>query len=143
MNAMGHQVKNFIGLAERDLGKALAGAAPNAMAMGTEGMAMMGEMEMPLPPNTLPMMTGTGPFGPVEMGGMFTVMKVRDGLEPGDYRDPGWYKHPQGTVAYEIDVAAAGTTQGQPGAGESPGMTKMPGMEMQLQPSGDGHQHHH
>jgi manganese oxidase len=70
MNAMGHQVKNFIGLAERDLGKALARAAPNAMAMGTEGMAMMGEIEMPLPPNTLPMMTGTGPFGPVEMGGM-------------------------------------------------------------------------
>jgi manganese oxidase len=66
---------------------------------------------MPLPPNTLPLMTGTGPFGPVEMGGMFTVMKVRDGLEPGDYRDPGWYKHPQGTVAYEIDVAAAGNAR--------------------------------
>ena len=35
---------------------------------------------MPLPANTLPMMTGTGQFGPIEMGGMFTVMKVREGL---------------------------------------------------------------
>ena len=42
------------------------------MVMGERGMADMGEMEMPLPDNTLPMMTGTGPFGPIEMGGMFT-----------------------------------------------------------------------
>ena len=38
-------------------------------------------------PNTLPMMAGTGPFGPIEMGGMFTVVKVRDGIER--YGDPG------------------------------------------------------
>ncbi|WP_374448551.1 hypothetical protein, partial [Stella sp.] len=65
------------------------------------GMADMGEMEMPLPDNTLPMMTGAGPFGPIEMGGMFTVAKVREGLGRDDYRDPGWYRHPPGTVAYE------------------------------------------
>ena len=41
---------------------------------------MMAEMQMPLPANTLPMMTGFGQFGPIEMGGMFTVMKVREGL---------------------------------------------------------------
>ena len=64
-------------------------------------MAEMGEMEMPLPDNTLPMMTGFGQFGPIEMGGMFTVVKVREGLAAGDYKDPGWYKHPPGTVAYE------------------------------------------
>ena len=49
----------------------------------------MGMMAMPLLPNTLPMMTGTGQFGPIEMGGMFTVLKVREGLAAGDYRDPG------------------------------------------------------
>ena len=38
---------------------------------------------------------------------MFTVMKVREDLAPGDYRDPGWYKHPQGTVACEVDVVSA------------------------------------
>src|SRR6516165_4431396 len=97
MNAMGHQVKNFIGVAERDLGKALSRTASNAMVMGTDGMAMMAEMAMPLPPNTLPMMTGTGPFGPIEMGGMFTVLKVREGIT--SYEDPGWYKHPEGTRA--------------------------------------------
>jgi hypothetical protein len=47
------------------------------------------------------MMTGTGPFGAIEMGGMFTVVKVREELARDDYRDPGWYKHPPGTVAYE------------------------------------------
>ena len=64
-------------------------------------MGEMGSMEMPLPDNTLPMMTGYGQFGPLEMGGMFTVVKVRPGLATTDYSDPGWYKHPEGTVAYE------------------------------------------
>jgi hypothetical protein len=55
------------------------------------------------------MMTGHGPHGPLEMGGMFTVMKVRDDVKPGDYRDPGWYKAPPGTVAREwtADLAEA------------------------------------
>jgi hypothetical protein len=107
MNAMGHKVKNFIGMSERALGSALSQAAPAAMAMGTTGMADMAAMSTPLPPNTLPMMTGTGPFGGIEMGGMFSVMKVRDGLAANDYADPGWYQHPPGTVAYEVDVASA------------------------------------
>ena len=57
-------------------------------------------MNMPLPANTLPMMTGTGPYGGIEMGGMFTVMKIRSDLAHDDYRDPGWYKAPSGSVAY-------------------------------------------
>ena len=66
--------------AKRTLAKALRRAAPDAMAMGTTGMADMAEMAMPLPANTLPMMTGTGQFGAIEMGGMFTMVKVREGL---------------------------------------------------------------
>jgi hypothetical protein len=54
------------------------------------------------------------------MGGMFTVVKVREDLAPGDYRDPGWYQHPQGTVAREVEVASAG----------QPPSAKMPGMDM-------------
>jgi hypothetical protein len=61
----------------------------------------MGEMQMPIPDNTLPMMTGQGPFGAIEMGGMFTSVKVREGLARNDYRDPGWYDHPKGTVSFE------------------------------------------
>jgi hypothetical protein len=35
------------------------------------------------------------------MGGMFSVVKVRRNQKRGDYTDPGWFKHPPGTVAYE------------------------------------------
>ncbi|MGE0719119.1 MAG: multicopper oxidase family protein [Alphaproteobacteria bacterium] len=101
MNAMGHDVPTMIGVDHRGVGRAIGRLVPDYMVMGERGMADMGSMEMPLPDNTLPMMTGAGPFGPLEMGGMFTVVKVRDGLAPGDYRDPGWYRHPAGTVAYE------------------------------------------
>jgi hypothetical protein len=71
------------------------------MVMSERGMADMAEMEMPLPDNTLPMMSGQGPYGPVEMGGMFTVLKVRSDQPRGSYKDPGWYKAPPGSVAYE------------------------------------------
>jgi len=50
----------------------------------------------------LPMMTGFGQFGPIEMGGMFTLMKVREGLGANDYGDPGPYRNPEGTVAHEV-----------------------------------------
>ena len=36
-------------------------------------MADMGSMEMPIPDNTAAMMTGTGPYGGVQMGGMFSM----------------------------------------------------------------------
>jgi FtsP/CotA-like multicopper oxidase with cupredoxin domain len=101
MNAMGHAVPTMIGVDHRAVARRITKLVPDYMVMGERGMADMGEMEMPLPDNTLPMMTGAGPFGPIEMGGMFTVVKIRDGLARGDYRDPGWYKHPKGTVAYE------------------------------------------
>jgi FtsP/CotA-like multicopper oxidase with cupredoxin domain len=110
MNAMGHDVRTFIGVDKRDLVHTLRRVtSPDYMAMGSAGMAEMGAMEMPLPDNTLPMMTGHGQFGPMEMGGMFTVVKVREDIAPGDYKDPGWYRHPQGTVAYEVQSATTGT----------------------------------
>jgi hypothetical protein len=103
MNAMGHDVKNFIGVQKRDIARQVRRLVPDYMPMGSAGMADMAEMEMPMPNNTLPMMTGFGQFGPIEMGGMFTLMKIREGLAANDYGDPGDYKHPKGTVAYEIE----------------------------------------
>jgi len=103
MNAMGHTVKTYVGADLKDLTKKIRQVVPNYMAMGSNGMADMGAMEMPLPDNTLPMMTGSGQFGPIEMGGMFSVVKIREGLAAGDYGDPGWYKHPEGTVAYNVE----------------------------------------
>jgi hypothetical protein len=53
-----------------------------ALAIGETGMGshIHGNVE-----NTLPMMAGQGPFGPIEMGGMFTVVKVRSAGERAMY----------------------------------------------------------
>jgi len=101
MNAMGHDVPTMIGVDQGDLAKKIAKLVPDYMVMGDKGMHDMAEMEMPLPDNTLPMMTGTGPFGPIGMGGMFSVVKVRDDVARGDFKDPGPYRHPAGTLARE------------------------------------------
>ena len=101
MNAMGHDTSTWIGTTRDALTSAMQKVAPDYMTMGATGMAEMGEMEMPLPDNTLPMMTGWAQFGPVEMGGMFSVVKVREGLASDTYADPGDYKHPSGTVSFE------------------------------------------
>ena len=102
MNAMGHDVKTYIGVDMKEVRKKISKlVGGDFMAMGSKGMADMGSMEMPAPDNTLPMMTGFGQFGPIEMGGMFTVVKVREGLAANDYNDPGWYQHPDRTVAFE------------------------------------------
>jgi hypothetical protein len=138
MNAMGHEVPTMIGVDHRGIAQKIIKLVPDYMVMGERGMADMGEMAMPLPDNTLPMMTGTGPFGPIEMGGMFTVVKVREGLGRGDYTDPGWYKHPQGTVAYEWTGAepAAQRASEQPAAKAS---AIPPGRELKARkPTGHG-----
>src|SRR6478735_10733978 len=111
MNAMGHSVKNYIGVNKKDLAKRIAKIAPGYMPMGSNGMGEMGAMEMPLPENTLPMMSGFAQFGPVEMGGMFSVVTVPLGLAKNDYKDHGWFKHPEGTVAYELKGAKLGEAQ--------------------------------
>jgi len=104
------------------------------MAMGETGMAGMSEMEMPLPENTLPMMTGQGQFGAIDMGGMFTTVKVRKGLAKGDYRDPGNYQFPSATLAYEFTGAL-------PEATRPKAQDELPGIELDVRkPSGhSGH----
>jgi FtsP/CotA-like multicopper oxidase with cupredoxin domain len=101
MNAMGHDVPTMIGVEQADLARKISDLVPGYMEMGSHGMDEMSTMRMPLPANTLPMMMGEGPFGALGMGGMFSVVKVRRNQKRGDYTDPGWFKHPPGTVAYE------------------------------------------
>lgn len=113
---------------------------PDYMPMGTDGMADMAEMSMPIPANTIPMMTGWGQFGSLEMGGMFTVVKVRERIQPGDYEDPGDYEHLACTVAYEWTGSlptAAAAPQGSE-AGSSMKSTPV----RQVVPSGGGHSGH-
>ena len=103
MNPMGHDVPNTLGVNQKGLEAKIQAMLPGYMAMGEKGMAEHADHvdHMEGPKNTLPMMMGKGPFGNIEMGGMFTVVKVRDQLSSYD-KDPGWYKHPRGTVAYRL-----------------------------------------
>jgi manganese oxidase len=114
MNAMGHTVPNMIGVSQQGLAKEFSKLVPDYMSMGETGMSEMSEMsemmEMPLPENTLPMMMGKGQFGAIEMGGMFTTLKVRQDLQKNDYRDPGDYKFPANSVAYEWQGEMPATT---------------------------------
>lgn len=106
MNAMGHGIPNAIGVDQGGIAEDIRKVLPAYMAMGREGMSEHSEhLAMGMlqgPPNTLPMAGGNGPFGGLDMGGMFTVLKVRDDLARDDYRDPGWYQHPAGSVAQRV-----------------------------------------
>jgi hypothetical protein len=73
------------------------------MTMGHTGMFM--DHQMGGPENTLPMGT-PGPFGDlIDMGGMFTVLKVRDNLA--SYDDPGWYRTENDPVWYRYNPGGA------------------------------------
>ena len=100
MNQMGHEFPNMVGVQPGDMDKKLQSLLPGYMTMGQTGMDM-GKMAdiMPMPANSIPMKGAVGPFGDnIMMGGMFTIVKVRDRLASYD-QDPGWYQHPPGTVA--------------------------------------------
>ncbi len=100
MNQMGHEFPNMVGMQPGDVDKKLQSLLPGYMTMGQTGMDMgnMAEM-MPMPANSIPMKGAVGAFGDnITMGGMFTIVKVRDRLASYD-QDPGWYQHPPGTVA--------------------------------------------
>jgi FtsP/CotA-like multicopper oxidase with cupredoxin domain len=135
MNAMGHSVPTMIGVDHSGVAQKINDLVPGYMVMGDKG-GSMGDMKMPLPENTLPMMMGEGQFGNLEMGGMFTVVKVREGLARNDYKDPGWYKHPKGTVAHEW-------TGELPAAPRAPGAPpSKPAEAMDVKRDGDMHRHH-
>ncbi len=97
MNQMGHGLPNTLGVDAEKLDKRMRRLLPDYMTMGQKGMGGMGEMGMEVPKNSVPMKGGAGPFGMIDMGGMFTILKVRESLTEGE--DPGWYRNPEGTVA--------------------------------------------
>jgi FtsP/CotA-like multicopper oxidase with cupredoxin domain len=99
MNQMGHDAANVIGADVRGLNEKLGRVVPGSMVMGETGMGDM--MMMQMPKNSISMVGGKGPFDDIDMGGMFTIIKVRDKLGA----DAGWYAHPKGTVADEASPA--------------------------------------
>lgn len=102
MNQMGHGLPNMIGMDPKGLNERIGSMLPGYMTMGQDGMGDHGrhvEMgHMKVPENSIPMVGGEGPFDYISMGGMFTIVKVRENLESYD-KDPGWFEHPAGTVA--------------------------------------------
>ena len=110
MNAMGHETPNTLGVDQSGVEAKIRQLLPGYMAMGQSGMAEHQEHtdsgHMKGPENTLPMMMGKGPHGTLEMGGMFTLIKVRNDLARGDYADPGWYPSPAGETARCVSTDA-------------------------------------
>ena len=108
MNQMGHGFPNMIGVKPGDLDTKVRSLLPGYMTMGENGMGDMAEHiasgHMKVPRNSIPMIGAPGPFDYITMGGLFTILKVREGIS--DYRDPGWYQHPEGTVASLADADA-------------------------------------
>ncbi|MFY9345018.1 MAG: copper oxidase [Planctomycetota bacterium] len=101
MTQMGHDIPNLVGIDPSSFDEQLAAVVPSVHALGGNPNDPNAHDDT-LPKNSTPMIGGTAGFGYVTMGGMVTVLKVRDGLT--NYADPGWYEHPKGTVA---DVATA------------------------------------
>ena len=137
MNAMGHGVPTMIGVDHRGVAGRIMRLIPDYMVMGERGMKDMTEMEMALPDNTAPMMAGQGPFGALGMGGMFSVLKVRRDQPAGDFRDPGWFSHPPGTVAYEFkgELPQVNRTGAAPSAAG--------GVDVQVKKPGGARNHQH
>jgi hypothetical protein len=100
MNQMAHGLPNLLGVDTADVEQRVNQLVPGTMLMGQTGMGAMSEMNMGGPPNTAPI-SAPGPFGTIDMGGMFTLIKVRESLTGNG--DPGWYEHPRGTVAWKVD----------------------------------------
>jgi hypothetical protein len=145
MNAMGHDVPTMIGVDHSKVAEQISHLIPGYMVMGDKGGSMSRDgmtMQMPLPANTLPMMTGAGPYGPIEMGGMFTTLKVRAGLARNDYQDPGDYAPPKGTVAYLLagDAPEVERQSESLPDGSATATSTMPEMEMKVRKPMD-HRH--
>lgn len=97
-NGMSHRWPNLVGVDQSSIEKRMRSLFPEYIPMGENGMGSMYDHGMHMkPPSNILRMGSPGPFSTIEMGGMFTVMKVRADLT--NDHDPGWYEHPQGTVS--------------------------------------------
>jgi FtsP/CotA-like multicopper oxidase with cupredoxin domain len=105
MNQMGHDFPNIVGVDAKGIDQQVKPMLPGYMTMGTKGMGAMHHMAQP--ENTIAMVGGEGPFSKIDMGGMFTILKVHPQVAADEAQK--WYQHPEGTVvgpASEKDLAA-------------------------------------
>ncbi|MFN0065291.1 MAG: multicopper oxidase family protein [Chlamydiales bacterium] len=103
MNGMNHDIPNLMNaMPTQETIDKIRKYLPDYKPLGVHGMGMMytGKPLPDSPPNFLPY-GSPGPYGVIDIGGMFTVFKVRERLE--NYNDPGWYDAPKGTVAHKVE----------------------------------------
>jgi FtsP/CotA-like multicopper oxidase with cupredoxin domain len=115
MNQMGHDFPNMIGARTALLDARMRRLVPGYMSMGQDGMSGMATMRMPYPENSIPMLGAQGPYGVIDMGGMMTILKVRERI-PAD-GEVGWYEPPRGTVAHratDTELREAGIEPSEP-----------------------------
>jgi len=103
MTQMAHGLPSMLGADTRRLDEQMRKVLPGYMTMGQSGMGNMGEMNMPVPENSLPMRGAQGPFSYIDMGGMFTILKVRE--KPDDADPNAYFEQPAGSVAGIADAA--------------------------------------
>jgi len=115
MNQMGHGLPNMVGADFSGLEEKIRGFIPGYMAMGSKGMGDMAGMKMDVPQNSIAMLGGQGPYSSIDMGGMTTILKVREKLD--SYADPGWYEPPEGTMTRQATKAEMEADGIEPGGG--------------------------
>jgi hypothetical protein len=98
MNQMGHDIPNMLEADVSGVEEKIRRLIPGYMTMGTKGMLPMQDMDMPTPENAISMLGIDGQFGSSDMGGMLTMLRVRERWPSSD--DPGPYDFPAGTVAW-------------------------------------------
>ena len=100
MTQMGHGIPTVVGVDPSDFDGALMDHVPEFLAAGEMAAQEHTHAQDVMPRNSIAMLGGSGAFGYVTMGGMFSILKVRESRTPGD--EAGWYEGPKETQA---DVA--------------------------------------
>ena len=102
MNQMGHAFPNMVGMDVGNFDQRVRQLIPGYMTMGVDGMRDMTKTGMSIPPNSIPMLGYDGPFGQTVLGGMANVLRVREKTD--NYKDPGPYAFPRGSIAAPATV---------------------------------------
>ena len=102
MTQMGHGLPPMVGVDTQALDRRMSRVVPGYMTHGHDRHGRHGRDGDADPAATACRCAAApGPFGYIDMGGMFTILKVRDNPEAAD--PAGWYAHPAGSVAGPAD----------------------------------------
>lgn len=104
MTQMGHGIPNLVGVDPGQFDTALGALLPAFAEDGAADMHTELGVGLEIPRNSAPMLGDIGAFGYITMGGMFTMLKIRDAVD-GDQVE-GFFENPAGTVAEPASAEA-------------------------------------